>query len=182
MSLTDTLDPHAETAAPQPFDDRLPSRGLLSFYDRLRRRIVRTVERRGGKLGGRTAEALLLVPDVFVLLLRLVLDEDVPRSTRILIGSTLAYFVLPVDLLPEALAGPVGFTDDLVLAVAVLSQAFGGDLEPYAEKYWSGPGKLRTVLRDVLDAAHHLVGHDVYGRLRKLLARRGITPSGTPEG
>ena len=48
------------------------------------------------------------------------------------------------------------------------------ELEPYAEKYWSGPRKLRTVLRDVLEASHSLVGHDVSGRLRNLLAKRGI--------
>lgn len=184
MSLTETLDSHDEPAAPDRFDDNLPSRGLLSFYDRLRRRILETVEGRGGNLGAKTAEALLLVPDVFVLLLRLVLDEDVPRSTRALIASTLAYFVMPVDLLPEAFVGAAGYVDDLALAVAVLSQAFGGELEPYAEKYWSGPRKLRTVLRDVLDAGHHLMGHNAYGRLRKMLARRGIDleGSGTPEG
>lgn len=165
-----------ETApsADAPAEDLLPSRGLLSFYDRLRERILETVERRGGKLGGKTAEALLLVPDVFILLVRLVLDKDVPGSTRALIASTLAYFVVPIDFLPEAFVGPAGFADDLVLAVAVLSQAFGGDLEPYAEKYWSGPKKIRTVLRDLLDASHSLVGYDVHGRLRKLLAKRGV--------
>src|SRR5687768_7613809 len=80
-----------------------PSSGLLSFYDRLREKIVHAVEKRGGKLGEGTVRALLLVPDVFMLLVRLSLDRDVPGSARALIGGTLAYFVLPIDLFPEVL-------------------------------------------------------------------------------
>ena len=156
------------------FDDELPSRGLLSFYDRLRDRIVAAVEKKGGKWGERTADALLLVPDVFMLLTRLALDKEVPKETRALIGGALAYFILPIDLLPEAFVGPVGYLDDLVLALTVLSQAFSGDLEPFAEKYWSGSEKLRKVMRDVLVSAEHLLGTDLYNRLRDLLSKNGI--------
>jgi len=158
----------------ETYDDDLPSRGLLSFYDRLRERVLAAIERRGSKLGARTAEALLLVPDVFILLVRLALDREVPKSTRLLVASTLAYFVLPIDFLPEAVVGVGGFADDLVLAVAVLSQAFGHELEPYAERYWSGSKKLRTVLGDVLEAAHALVGYNVYERLKGYLAKQGV--------
>ena len=155
-------------------DDTLPSTGLLSFYDRLRERIVRTVERRGGKLGTRTASALLLVPDVFILMLRLAIDRDVPQSTRTVLASTLAYFVLPIDLMPEGVIGPTGFLDDLVLALGVLAQAFGKELEPYAEKYWSGSQSLRTVLSDVVVSAESLLGSNLYGRVQALLAKQGI--------
>ncbi len=155
----------------------LPSSGLLSFYDRVREKVLHTVEGkggRGGKVGEGALKALLLVPDVFILLARLTLDKNVPASTRAMIGGALAYFVLPVDLLPEALLGGAGFMDDLVLAAAVLSQAFGGDLEPHARKHWSGPEDIRVVLRDVTESAQALLGQNLYGRLRSLLSRRGI--------
>lgn len=147
---------------------------LLSFYDRLRKRIVAKIERRGGRLSKGAAKALLLVPDVFIFLIRLTLDRDVPRSTRALIGGALAYYLLPLDFLPELLLGPVGFMDDLVLAVAVLGQAFGNELEPYSRKHWSGPEDLRVVLRDISTSAEQLLGHKVYDRLRRFLGRRGI--------
>src|SRR5258706_7179082 len=105
----------------------LPSTGLLSFYDRLREAIFKVVEKRGGKLSEGTIRALMLVPDVFILLVRLALDKEVPGSSRALIGGAIAYFILPFDLLPEAILGPAGYLDDLVLATAVLAQAFGGD-------------------------------------------------------
>jgi uncharacterized membrane protein YkvA (DUF1232 family) len=155
-----------------------PSHGLLSFYDRLREKILHAIEKREGKRGAKLTEgavrALLLVPDVFILLMRLALDKRVPASTRALIGGALAYFVLPVDLLPEALLGGAGFLDDLVLATAVLAQAFGGDLEPYARKHWSGSEDLRVVLKDITETAQSLLGQNLYDKLRRLMSRRGI--------
>jgi len=163
-----------ESVATEENGDSLPSTGLLSFYDRLRTRIAGAIERRGGKLGNRAASALLLVPDVFFLLLRLSLDREVPRATRAVLASTLAYFVLPLDLLPEGVIGPVGFLDDLVLALMALSQAFGKDLDPYAEKYWNGSEPLRRVMSDILVSADSLLGNNLYERLRTRLAKQGV--------
>lgn len=151
-----------------------PSTGLLSFYDRLRARVLDAAERRGHKLGKPTVEALLLVPDIFVLLVRLSLDKEVPAGARSLIAGALAYFVLPIDLFPEAVFGAPGYLEDLVLASAVLAQAFGGELEPYARKYWNGRQDLRQVLFDITDSAQNLLGRDLQARLRRTLARRGV--------
>lgn len=155
----------------------MPRGTLLSFYDRLRERTLKAVETRGGRSGKLThaaLKALLLVPDVFILLVRLALDKNVPASARAMIGGALAYFVLPVDLMPEALLGGAGFLDDLVLAAAVLAQAFGGDLEPYARKHWSGPEDLRVVLRDLTDTARALLGEKTFDRLKRVLSRREV--------
>ncbi len=152
----------------------LPTTGLLSFYDRLRERVVAAAEGKGGRMGEGAVRALLLVPDVFMLLVRLALDKSVPASARMLIGGALAYFVLPFDLVPEGIVGVGGYVDDLVLATAVLAQAFSGDLEPYARRHWSGSEDLRVVLQDVAYTAENLVGAKTYGRLKALLAKRGV--------
>ncbi len=169
----DELADETARAANEPVDV-LPSTGLLSFYDRLRARIVRTLERRGGKLGPGVASTLLLVPDVFILMLRLAMDKEVPKPTRALLASTMAYFVLPIDLMPEGVIGPAGYLDDIVLALTVLSQAFGKELESHAEKYWNGTESLRTVLSDVLGSANSLLGTSLYGRVRGMLSKQGV--------
>ena len=156
----------------------LGTTGLFSFYDRLREKILHGVEKHGGRYSEAAVEALILVPDVFILLVRLTLDKDVPKGARAMIGGALAYFVLPTDLLPEALLGAGGYLDDLVLAAAVLSQAFGGELEPYARKHWSGSHELGKVLGGITETAHHLLGDRLYGRLQRLLARLGIELKG----
>jgi uncharacterized membrane protein YkvA (DUF1232 family) len=158
----------------------LPGGRLLSTYDRLRERMLETAARKSQRLGKPTVEALLLVPDVFVLLVRLTLDRNVPGEARALIGGALAYFLLPFDLFPEGMVGGVGYLDDLVLATAVLSQALGGELEPYARRYWNGDQELRTVLHDVSRSASTLLGRNLYDRLKHLLARRGVAIDETP--
>lgn len=154
--------------------DDIPSSGLLSFYDRLREKITRAVERRSGKLGKGTVRVLLVVPDIFILMVRMVLDKEIPNHTRALIGGALAYFVLPIDFLPEALLGVGGYVDDAVLASLVLSQVLGTELEPYARKHWSGSEDIRVVLRDIASAGRSLLGESVFERLKRLLKKRGI--------
>lgn len=160
------------TPAPQPNEEL--SEGSLGFYDRLRNRITAYAERRAGRPGRQATETLLLAPDLFVLLARLSLDRQVPRETRRVLVGALAYFVMPVDLMPEGLIGPGGFLDDVVLVSLVLSQAFAGDLEPWTARYWNGSEKLRVVIGDVSETATQLLGRNLYGRLRRLLGRRGI--------
>lgn len=150
-----------------------PSQGLLSFYDRLRRRVLEAAQERG-RFASATIELLLLVPDVFLLLLRLVLDPEVPPRSRSLLGGALLYFVLPMDLFPEGVVGAGGFVEDLVLAAAVLSHALSDELEPLAARHWSGPVPLRAVLRDISTAATALLGENLYARVRRVLRRRGI--------
>jgi len=166
-------DPAAEEALAVDVPE-LPSSGLLSFYDRLRQRILVAVERRGGKLSTTAVKALLLVPDIFILLVRIVMDPEVPGSARALVGGALAYFILPIDLMPEALIGAPGYLDDLVLATAVLAHTFSGELEPYARKHWSGPQDIRVVIADITGAAENLLGANLYERLRKVLSKRGV--------
>jgi len=170
-------EPGGERASEEAFASDappLPGRGLLSFYDGLRERIVAAVEKKGGKLGSGAVKALLLVPDIFVLLVRIALDPQVPGSARALVGGAIAYFVLPIDLMPEAILGGAGYLEDLVLATAVLAHAFSGELEPYARKHWSGPDDVRKVIADVTGTAQNLLGVNLYERLRKLLSRRGV--------
>ncbi len=152
----------------------LASSGLLSFYDRLRDRVTAFVRKRSGKLGQNAVEALLLAPDLFVLILRLCLDSRVPPERRRFLFGALAYFLTPIDLLPEGLIGPAGYFEDVVLAAAVLKTSLNTDIEPLAEIYWSGPQKLRVILGDISEAAYGLLGPGLYLRLQRLLGKWGV--------
>ena len=119
-------------------------------------------------------EALLLAPDVFMLLVRLAADSRVPSASRALIGGAIVYFIAPFDLVPEALLGAGGFVDDLVLAAAVLSHALGPDLDDVAAEHWSGLSSVRMTLRSLLGSADRLVAGGPLARLKRLLASRGV--------
>lgn len=48
------------------------------------------------------------------------LDPATPRKAKVVLFAALAYFVLPVDAVPDMLAG-LGFTDDATVLAAALS-------------------------------------------------------------
>ena len=90
------------------------------FYDRVRGSIQEYIDRKSAVLG-KTAEFLLLVPDMFMLLWRLTTDSRVTGKNKVLLGSAVVYFILPFDLIPEAVVGPIGYLDDLVFAAYALN-------------------------------------------------------------
>lgn len=162
-------------ATPSPsVSSRAEGRRLLSFYDTLRDRFISRVEEKGGKLSRSAMEALLLVPDVFILLVRLTMDRDVPQTVRTLAGGALAYFLVPIDVLPEAFLGTGGFLDDVVLAAVVLTHAFGDEAAPFVDRYWSGRQEWRSALHDLSQSAATLLGENLYQRLRRVARRRGL--------
>jgi uncharacterized membrane protein YkvA (DUF1232 family) len=166
-------------------DGEAPSieeRRLLGYYDRVRARIENRFEQRAGRVGKGTAQALLLVPDMLLLLIRMFLDRDVPRSSRAMIGGALAYFLLPADLSPEIVLGPVGFLDDLIIASTVLAHALGPELDRYAARYWSGSGELRGTLAELSQASSRLLGSDLTKRVDRVLDRRFLKKDVDPVG
>jgi uncharacterized membrane protein YkvA (DUF1232 family) len=140
------------------------------FYDRIRKSIHEFTERKSSVLG-KTAEYLLLVPDIFILLWRLATDRRVNGKDKVLVGSAVAYFILPFDLMPEAIVGPIGFMDDLVFAVYVLNKVLSSTDPAVLREHWSGSEDVLAVIQRVLNAADSLVETDIAGRLKKMIKR-----------
>lgn len=140
------------------------------FYDRIRQSIQSYVEKKGGGVE-KTAEYLLLVPDVFILLWRLVNDSRVNGKDKVLVGSAVAYFIFPFDLIPEALVGPIGYLDDLVFAVYVLNKVLTSAGEEIIREHWSGSEDVLAMMQRVLGAADSLIGSDVLNKVKRMARR-----------
>jgi uncharacterized membrane protein YkvA (DUF1232 family) len=140
------------------------------FYDRIRKSIQETIERKSGVLG-KTAEFLLLVPDVFILLWRLANDRRVTGKDKVLVGSAIAYYILPFDFIPEALVGPVGYIDDLILGVYVLNKVLTSTDAEVVREHWSGSEDVLHMIQRVLNAADSLVASDVLAKLKKMVKK-----------
>ena len=136
------------------------------FYDRMRERIRAYLDKKG-TVAGKTGEYLLLAPDVFVLLWRLVNDPRVNSKSKLALGSGLAYFLFPLDMMPEAFFGPVGFIDDLIFAVLLLKKVLVDTDVSVVREHWSGKDELLTMIEKVLSSAEQLVGSELLGRFKK---------------
>jgi len=153
----------ADSDAESPQSER-----ATRFYDRLRGGIHRYVDRKGATLG-KTADFLLLVPDVFILLWRLTTDSRVTGKDKVLLGSAIAYFIFPFDIIPEALVGPMGFLDDLVFGVYVLNKMLSTTDPAVLREHWSGSDDVLETIRKVLTAADSLVGSNMASNIKKML-------------
>ena len=54
---------------------------------------------------------------IVLLLYYSTLDEELPMKDRLMVIAALGYFILPIDLIPDALSG--GFADDMAALVYV---------------------------------------------------------------
>jgi uncharacterized membrane protein YkvA (DUF1232 family) len=136
------------------------------FYDRMRARIRVYLEKKG-TVAGKTGEYLLIAPDVFVLLWRLVSDPRVNSKSKVALGGGLAYFLFPLDMMPEAFFGPAGFIDDLVFAVLLLRKVMVDTDMAIVREHWSGKEDLLTTIEKVLSSAEQLIGSELLSRFRK---------------
>jgi uncharacterized membrane protein YkvA (DUF1232 family) len=137
------------------------------FYQALRARIAGWLEGKGK--GFKHAQILLLAPDMFHLLTRLLLDGRIPSSEKATLGAALAYFLSPIDLFPEAVLGPVGYVDDVALAAYALSRLINAGHGAVARELWAGDGDLFEAIRRVLEIADEMVGSGLWQRLKNHL-------------
>ena len=140
----------------------------LRFYDRIRTAMHNYVQKKGSALS-KPAEFLLLVPDVFILLWRLTADNRVEGKNKVLLGSAIAYYIFPFDIMPEALLGPIGYLDDLVFGVYVLHKVMKDTDPAILREHWSGSSDVLDSIQRVLNAADSLVGSEFLGRIKKML-------------
>ena len=94
-------------------------------------------------------EAALAVPQMLLLLARLMQDRDVPPTRKILAGAAMAYVVSPYDLFPDGIPF-IGRIDDIVVIAAAVHSLIRAVPEERLEAYWEGS-------RDALDIVSGLV-------------------------
>ena len=141
----------------------------LDFYGKLRIRIVNWLDTETGRKN-KWAEYLLLVPDFFYLLVKLATDEDVPSNEKAKLILAIAYFISPIDLLPEAFLGPLGYLDDLALSAYVLNGIINKVSPEIVEKHWVGDGDVLLLIKGVLAKADEMIGSGLWRKIKKVVS------------
>jgi uncharacterized membrane protein YkvA (DUF1232 family) len=109
---------------------------------------------------GRRADArarATFIPDAIVLFRRLLGDPRVRRRHKLLLGATVVYLALPIDLVPDVI--PVaGQADDVILVALVLRTVLRGAGREALQQHWPGPPRSLQLLTRL--------AFDVRGRAR----------------
>ena len=77
-----------------------------------------------------------------------ILEYDISQEMRRNICGAIAYFVLPMDVIPEKEYGAYGYIDDIFLSVYVLrivAEEYGYD---FIQKIWDKPHDIKNVMDD----------------------------------
>lgn len=145
----------------------------LDYYQKLRRRMQRWLSDPDHKQN-RYAEYIMAAPDMFHLLVKLTLDPDVPIGSKSKLGLAIAYFMSPIDIIPEIILGPVGFVDDIAVAAYVLNAVMKEVHPTIIEKHWAGDHDILPLITHIIEKADSMLGGGAWKRLQNFLKRKNL--------
>ena len=144
----------------------------FAFYEKLRRKAKDWSKDKGGKIGNKLGEYLFLLPDIFILLTRLMKDKRVPIKRKLMVGGIISYIILPIDIIPDFIP-MIGYVDDLVLAVMGLKILINDTDPQVLAENWSGEGQILNHVQKILDAADKFLDKNIMSRIKQWLRKMG---------
>lgn len=141
------------------------------YYTRLRRKVASWLERR--RVRPAVREYLLLLPDLFTLLIRLLRDPRLSPGLKLQLLGASAYVITPLDFIPDFIV-PFGLTDDTVALAFILSRVvglMGAAGERVLRDHWEGQGDVLHQIELVLAAADEVLNRRVAGWLSRRFGR-----------
>ena len=141
-----------------------PSLAETEFYGKLRR-TVRIWAGGDKSRANQYADLILVAPDLFMLLARLSRDDRVSRLDRAKLGGAVAYFINPLDFVPEIILGPAGLVDDVALSALVLHQVLENTDPAVVREHWEGDMDILDLIRRTLSVADTMVGGPIWRRI-----------------
>ena len=133
------------------------------FYLKLRKKIELYLRNHDSKY----TDYLLLAPDLFHLLIKLSVDKRVPAQKKAKFLAVLAYFISPLDFLPEFFLGPIGYLDDIALTAYVVNDYVNETDSSIVRELWAGDQDILTTLKNILNTADRMIGSGLWKKIRR---------------
>ena len=150
------------------------------FYTRIRTRVSNWLSKRP-HISESLRDYLLLLPDFFALLVRLIRDPRIDATLKGQLIAVSAYVISPIDLVPDFVM-PVGLTDDVLALAFILSRVLrimeqaGADI---LREHWEGSGDVLARIERAVQTGSGLLNSGVVQRLSEIVQRsRGGSRAG----
>ncbi len=138
------------------------------FYQKLRARVSEWAAGRDLKTN-KAASFVLAAPDLFHLCCKLLTDRRTPAQGKLTMGLVIGYFISPIDLIPEAIFGPLGFIDDVAFAALAIDKLVDSVGEDVILEHWAGEQDGLQLVRSIVATMDEQLGKRVAAKLRKLI-------------
>ncbi len=139
----------------------------FEFYENLRRKFRKPLKGNYKKI----SSYLFLLPDFFMLLVRLSFDKRVSVTTKGYILATIAYVMLPIDLIPDFIP-VIGYVDDLVLVVYSLNHILNNVNPEILLDNWSGSEDLLDLLKKITAMSEKFLNKNLLSKIKKWINKR----------
>lgn len=153
---------------PSTEEARLPEH--QGYYQKLRERVRTFTAQKAPKWMKPLLPWVMAVPDFFVLMVRLARDERVPAAAKVLTGVVIAYFIMPIDLIPDPIP-LVGEVDDVAVAIFALEQITKRVPPAVVQELWPGEGQVLDLVRAGKELFSQALPTRMLDAIRKVLSR-----------
>lgn len=117
------------------------------FYDKLRENVRRLVAAKAPKWAQALVPWVLAVPDFFAMMVRLARDQRVSPLAKVIAGAVIAYFISPIDLIPDIIPF-VGQIDDVAVALFAIEQISQRVPVELIEEAWPGDERVADLVKE----------------------------------
>ncbi len=123
---------------------------------------------------GRMGNFLMFLPNMVMLLGRLLKDARVPTAEKALFLAAIVYVISPIDLIPDIFPF-IGQVDDIYVVALTLLRLVNRTDEGVVREHWSGGGDIVSLADSVANIAPMLLPKRV---TRILTSRVEMAPAG----
>jgi len=130
--------------------------------------------REKSELKGRMRSFLMFLPNMVVLLGRLLKDVRVPTAEKALFVAAIVYVISPLDFIPDVFPF-IGQVDDLYIVALTLLRLVNRTDESVVRQHWPGGGDIVALSESIANIAPKLLPRRI---ARVLTTRVELAPAG----
>ena len=130
--------------------------------------------REKSELKDRMRSFLMFLPNMVLLLGRLIKDSRVPIAEKALFAAAIVYVISPLDFIPDVFPF-IGQVDDLYVVALVLLRLVNRTDESIVRQHWSGGGDIIALADSIANIAPKFLPKRI---ARVLTSRVELAPAG----
>jgi len=130
--------------------------------------------REKSELKGRMRSFLMFLPNMVMLLGRLLKDARVPAAEKALFAAAIIYVISPLDFIPDIFPF-IGQVDDIYVVALVLLRLLNRSDASVVRQHWSGGGDIVSLADSIANLAPRILPKRVS---RVLTSRVELAPAG----
>ena len=130
--------------------------------------------RERSELKGRLRNFIMFLPNMVMLMGRLLKDARVPTAEKALLGAAIVYVISPLDFIPDFFPF-IGQVDDLYVVALVLLRLVNRTDESVVRQHWAGGGDIVALADSIANIAPKFLPKRI---ARVITSRVELAPAG----